>query len=883
LKYLRTPTKYVRSVLSILMLTILIPFSTNTQAQKEIYGYVNSKTGEAIEACTVLLFPQDPSNNFQLEIPNSDGYFHFDITTDSIPYVLVVQGIAFYPDTILLERFFDTSNLPLTFTLFERISPLDTIYVSATAPKIIINNDTITFDAKQYRGENDKRIIDILENMPGIRVDRETGTITYRNRPVETILINGSDVFRSDYDRAVRIIGSDIIDKVEVIRDYHDNYLEKGLYKSNEVALNLKTYEKAKSFNGEAGVLVGYQGKYLGVNGIIIVPSGTGFVDLSTNNLSQSGDFYELGRVKSRDNSMIGYDPRNTHYLSVRPTSPRVYDNDILRGQLQSSYQLSDLTEVNIQVGSHREFFLKNEDRVNNYTSLVPENNTFQRLTDSLSNQDHRLYSKVELARKGKDSTLYKISLLGFFSESISNNSLSLDNLFLSSSLSNGKNGVKLQNSFSKRLSSSSLLDIDVGLQRFSSESNFNSDGIILPETDFNESFINATSTTNQKFFATGTLLLKSGGGSYRIGLEGYRQSLLFKSDIQNGISASSEYTFDNASANISCEYNIGSYKVNLIASPKYFHQILNINDVVSKGADWTLIGGITLQRKVSTRGKLELSGYKDQAEFDFSYLNPVRIYNSGNSFQVGTNEIMPVINQMNLAVSYDYLNLYSQNNFNVSMSYSHDSGSFTPITIADERSTYFVFDFIERSVNNINFSAVHQFLFNAISTKIGFNGEYSRSLNYANINESEINDTESSSSTVGLSLKSAFPSWFNYRLRTKWVSNNFKFEPSEINQTSLETNLRFLFRPVKEIKISIDNIFAKLKTDTSAPVQQYFLDFRISYIPLKSRVEFYAQGGNVLGNKRFVRITSSPISQSTQTINTYPSYFVVGGNYNLK
>ena len=43
------------------------------------------------------------------------------------------------------------------------------------------------------------------------------------------------------------------------------------------------------------------------------------------------------------------------------------------------------------------------------------------------------------------------------------------------------------------------------------------------------------------------------------------------------------------------------------------------------------------------------------------------------------------------------------------------------------------------------------------------------------------------------------------------------KFEPSEINQTSLETNLRFLFRPVKEIKISIDNIFAKLKTDTSA------------------------------------------------------------------
>ncbi|MCB9081209.1 MAG: hypothetical protein H6555_05820 [Lewinellaceae bacterium] len=56
---------------------------------------------------------------------------------------------------------------------------------------------------------------------------------------METLLLDGEDLFGRGYSVGVRNIPIKIIDKVEAIEDYHTNKLEKGLRRSEKWRLTL--------------------------------------------------------------------------------------------------------------------------------------------------------------------------------------------------------------------------------------------------------------------------------------------------------------------------------------------------------------------------------------------------------------------------------------------------------------------------------------------------------------------------------------------------------------------------------------------------------------------------------------------------------------------
>lgn len=151
--------------------------------------------------------------------------------------------------------------------------------------------DTVSLKVKDLRLPTDKKIEDLLRRFPGVRVD-ENGRMKYRNKPVETVLLDGENLMESNYTLATKNINVDEIEEIEAYDHFSENSIVAGLGSSDAVALNLK-FAKNFSFTqlGEANVAVvedqlnGYSFKS---NSIINTRYVKTFALLSSNNVGDN-------------------------------------------------------------------------------------------------------------------------------------------------------------------------------------------------------------------------------------------------------------------------------------------------------------------------------------------------------------------------------------------------------------------------------------------------------------------------------------------------------------------------------------------------------------------------------------------------------------------
>ncbi|MFM6947448.1 MAG: hypothetical protein ACKOWQ_00395 [Aquirufa sp.] len=116
--------------------------------------------------------------------------------------------------------------------------------------------DTVSLKVKDLRLPTDKKIEDLLRRFPGVKVD-ENGRIQYRNKPVETVLLDGDNLMESNYTMATKNINVDEIEEIEAYDHFSENSIVASLGSSQSVALNLKFAKKfSYTQSGEAHAAV---------------------------------------------------------------------------------------------------------------------------------------------------------------------------------------------------------------------------------------------------------------------------------------------------------------------------------------------------------------------------------------------------------------------------------------------------------------------------------------------------------------------------------------------------------------------------------------------------------------------------------------------------
>jgi len=144
-------------------------------------------------------------------------------------------------------------------------SMMEEVTVTAQRPPVVVNGDTLEFNAEAFKTKPNAVVEDMLKKMPGVEVDRD-GTIRVNGKRISRVLVNGKDFFNGDPKMATRNLSADAIDKVQVFDKQSDQSEFTGIDDGNKtptINLQLKKDKKNAAF-GKANLAAGTKDRYDG-------------------------------------------------------------------------------------------------------------------------------------------------------------------------------------------------------------------------------------------------------------------------------------------------------------------------------------------------------------------------------------------------------------------------------------------------------------------------------------------------------------------------------------------------------------------------------------------------------------------------------------------
>ena len=137
-----------------------------------------------------------------------------------------------------------TSVLNLNNIYLEDASKMTTVTVTARRPPVVINGDSIEFNAENFKTPPNAVVEDLLKKMPGIEVDK-SGGITVNGKTVTKVFVNGKEFFTGDPKMATKNLPADAIDKIQVYDRKSDQAMFTGIDDgTEETAINLKVKKR---------------------------------------------------------------------------------------------------------------------------------------------------------------------------------------------------------------------------------------------------------------------------------------------------------------------------------------------------------------------------------------------------------------------------------------------------------------------------------------------------------------------------------------------------------------------------------------------------------------------------------------------------------------
>ena len=126
---------------------------------------------------------------------------------------------------------------------------------------VSIKGDTIVYNADSFKTGTERKLEDILKKLPGVEVNAD-GEVEVEGKKVTKLMVEGKDFFDGDTKLGVKNIPADAIDKVQVLRNYNENSILKGVENNQDnLAMNIKLKEGKKNFwfgDMTAGIGVGH-------------------------------------------------------------------------------------------------------------------------------------------------------------------------------------------------------------------------------------------------------------------------------------------------------------------------------------------------------------------------------------------------------------------------------------------------------------------------------------------------------------------------------------------------------------------------------------------------------------------------------------------------
>ena len=231
------------------LLTLFLGMSLLGMAQTfTIEGtVVDSVSKRNLASATISIVKAKDSSLVSFARSNELGFF----SVKSVPvgsYLISISYVGFIQQWIAFKTG-KNAKIDLANIYMLDASSLSTVTVTARRPPVVINGDSIEFNAENFKTAPNAVVEDLLKKMPGIEVDK-SGAITVNGKTVTKVFVNGKEFFTGDPKMATRNLPADAIDKIQVYDRKSDQSMFTGIDDgSEETAINLKVKKDRNQSN----------------------------------------------------------------------------------------------------------------------------------------------------------------------------------------------------------------------------------------------------------------------------------------------------------------------------------------------------------------------------------------------------------------------------------------------------------------------------------------------------------------------------------------------------------------------------------------------------------------------------------------------------------
>lgn len=876
-----------------LSLTVLAFFSLQHSifSQTTIFGTVKDGSNPLYSASIIL------------KDSLSKGIIGYTYSDDNGNYVLQINKIGQF-NIIFSSLSFETKTLPLVIDQKEKEIRIDVVLndkplnlqeviIKANLP-MSIKEDTISFRTKYYAKGNEQTVEELLKSIPGLVVNSD-GTIKVGNQEIEKLMVDGDDLFEKGYTILSKNMPAYPIEEVEILKNYSNNRLLKGVEESNKVALNLKLNEKSKRiWFGNIETSIGNDSFYQLKGNLMNFGKKSKYyflTNLNTIGYDATGDIENLIRPFRVDEpSSIGDNQKTNSSLSLLP-------QNINFKQSRTHFNNAKLLSFNTIFNPTEKLKLKTlgflncdqSDFFRNSLDYVSVNNT-----NFINTEDYQLRNKKRIAFGKLDAT-YTIS---------KNKTIALTTKYNNGNLNDVSNLLFNDNSIIENLKNQNTL-FD---QKISYTNKFKEKKVFLLTGRYIDEKTPQNYSVNQFLFqdlfpSISTANIVKQQNTNQMQFAGINMHLLDRKDKGHllELQLGNEFRKDRLSTvfsilenNTTIEKPIGyqnntTYMVNdLYLKSKYLFKFntfgitgkLNIHQLFNRlennknfnrqnpffinpslGFDWKINSKnkLTSSYSYTTTNAKVLDVFSDYALIGF------------RSFSKGTNDFNQ-LNASSIVFNYQLGNWSDRFFANMFILYSRNHDFFSTNTLLNQNFTQ-ADKTLVKDREFLSFNSKLDYYFKFITSNLKLDIGYTKSEFKNSINNSNLRQVTSNNYNYGLELRSGFKRAFNYHVGTKWTTTEIETTTNiDFTNNTCFLDLSFVFNKRFDLQLQSERYyFGNLQTDNT----YYFLDLDTHYKLLENKLTLGLSGKNLLNTQSFRNFSISDIGTSMTEYRLLPRYLL--------
>lgn len=224
-----------------LVLLILLFSKVNAQ-NSSLNGVVTDSLQAPLAYANVIVKPQNTSINMSFAITDEQGRYKLELIKNE-QYAVSVSFIGYQSQSFQLKISENTSK---NMVLKQASELLNEVVIIQQLP-VEVKEDTITYRTKAFVTGEERKLKAVLNKLPGVDVD-ENGLVTVQGKKVTHMLVEGKKFFGGGSKLAVENIPANAVGEVEVIDNYSEISMLKGLEETDDMAMNIKLKKDKKQF-----------------------------------------------------------------------------------------------------------------------------------------------------------------------------------------------------------------------------------------------------------------------------------------------------------------------------------------------------------------------------------------------------------------------------------------------------------------------------------------------------------------------------------------------------------------------------------------------------------------------------------------------------------